>query len=177
MERTADLFEKIVKNGPYSDVAPQAQLKIGEAREKRSDYLGAVKAYERAADRYSDQPGIAADALFRQGLAYQKLALKADYDQGTAGQAMAMFTDFMTLYPNDPRAEEARKKIGTLKTEQARGHLEIAEFYERNHKWRGARTYYNEVVNLLLGDPDSPYAIKARERIDTLNRLIQTENK
>jgi len=34
MERTADMYEKIVKNGPYSEVAPQAQLKVGAAREK-----------------------------------------------------------------------------------------------------------------------------------------------
>src|SRR5216684_3268224 len=29
MDKTADMYDKIVKNGPYSDVAPQAQLKLG----------------------------------------------------------------------------------------------------------------------------------------------------
>src|SRR5215471_12426023 len=45
MERTSDMYEKIVKNGPYSEVAPQAQLKVGAAREKQSNYPLAVKAY------------------------------------------------------------------------------------------------------------------------------------
>ena len=84
MERTADMFDKIVRNGPYSDVAPQAQMKIGAAREKQHDYPLAVKAYELAADRYHDRPQVAAEALFREGLAYQKLAQKAEYDQGAA---------------------------------------------------------------------------------------------
>src|SRR5690349_4008201 len=38
MDKTADMYEKIVKSGPYSDVAPQAQLKIGAAREKQKNY-------------------------------------------------------------------------------------------------------------------------------------------
>src|SRR5262249_23943189 len=74
MEKTAGLFEKVVKNGPYSEIAPQAQLKIGEAQEKRSRYPEAVKAYERAADRYNDRAKVAADALYKQSEAYYKQA-------------------------------------------------------------------------------------------------------
>jgi outer membrane protein assembly factor BamD len=170
MERTAGLFEQIVKNGPYSDLAPQAQLKIGQAREKQSDYPEAVKAYERAADRYSDRPQIAAEALFRQAVAYQHLARTAEYDQSTAGQAIATFTDFLTLYADDPRAPEAQKIITALRTEQARGNFEIAVYYERNKRWGGALVYYNEV---LLRDPNSPYAGPARERIDAIKKRLQ----
>ena len=65
MDQPADMFGKIVKNGPYSDVAPHAQLRIGAAREKQKDYPAAVKAYETAADRYQNQPVIVADALYR----------------------------------------------------------------------------------------------------------------
>jgi outer membrane protein assembly factor BamD len=171
MERTADLYEKIVKNGPYSDVAPQAQMKIGAAREKQSNYPEAVKAYELAADRYHDRPQVAADALFRAGLAYTKQAQTAEYDQNTAAEATATFTDFMTLYPNDPRVLETQKIIASLRSEQARGNYAIALYYEKNMKWKGALIYYNEV---LLRDPNSPYAAVARERIDALKKRLQS---
>ncbi len=173
MEKTAGLFEKVVKNGPYSDIGPQAQMKIGEARVKQGNYPEAVKAYEKAADRYNDRPQIAADALYHQGLAYHKEAASAEYDQSTAAQAIATFKDFMELYPADPRVAEAQKLIVQLKTEQARGSFETARFYEKNGKWLGARTYYNEVVSLLQEDPNSPYATQARERIDAINRRLQ----
>ena len=173
MERTAGLFEQIVKAGPYSDVGAQAQLKIGEAREKQSHYAEAAKAYERAADRYHDRPQIAADALYRQALAFRKEAATAEYDQSTAGQAIATFTDFMTLYPDDPRVPAAREFVASLKIEQARGNFEIARFYERKRHWAAARIYYNEVVNLSLGEPNSPYAKSARERLAALNLLLQ----
>jgi len=169
MERTADMYAKIVKNGAYSDVAPQAQLNIGAAREKQRNYALAVKAYETAADRYSDRPAVSAEALFRAGLAYNKQAQTAEYDQTTAAQAIATFTDFMTLYPNDPKVPEAQKIITSLRGEQARGNFQIATYYEKHKKWQGAVVYYNEVV---LQDPNSPFASEARRRIDTLNQRV-----
>ncbi len=120
MDKTSDMYQKIVKNGPYSEVAPKAQMNIGAAREKQANYALAAKAYETAADRYRDRPKVASDALFRQAMAYNKQAQAAEYDQSTAGQAISTFTDsftdFMTLYPNDPRVAQAQKIITTLKT-------------------------------------------------------------
>jgi outer membrane protein assembly factor BamD len=175
MEKTADMYDKIVKSAPFSDVAPQAQMNIGAAREKQKNYPDAAKAYETAADRYHDRGQVAADAMFREGLAYQKQAETAEYDQSTAGQAIATFTDFMTLYPDDPRVPQAQKIIASLRTEQARGNFTIGQYYETQKKWYSARIYYNQVVYLLLADPNSTYATQARVRIEALNKRVQPE--
>lgn len=174
MERTAGLFESVVKNGPFSEVAPEAQMKIGAAREKQSNYPAAAQAYERAADRYHDREQVAADALFKMGLAYEKQAAKAEYDQSTAANAITTFTDFMTLYPDDARVADAQAIILKLRTEQARGNFGTAQFYEKNRNLAAAKVYYNEVVTLLLDDPNSPYAVEARARLDALNRRLQS---
>jgi outer membrane assembly lipoprotein YfiO len=170
MEKTAGMYEKIVKNAPYSDVAPLAQMKLGEAREKRSEYREAVKAYERAADRYNDRPQVAADAHYKVGLAYRRQAKNAEYDQNAALKAISSFTDFITLYPNDPRVPEAQQTIGELKTEAARGSFNIAQFYEQHKKWRGALVYYNEV---LVQDANSSFAPTARARIDEIKQRLE----
>ena len=170
MDQTAKMFGKIVDNGPYSDVAPHAQLRIGAARENEKDYAEAVKAYETAADRYHDQPVIAADALYREGIAYQKQAATAEYDQSTAGQAIAAYTDFITLFPDDKRVPRAQRAITKLKAEQVRGNFEIAQFYEKSRKWAGAVVYYNEVLQL---DPNSRFAAQARQRIESLKPRLQ----
>jgi len=181
MERTAKMYGDIVKSGPYSPVAPQAQLSIGTACEKEKsfgfkspDYPAAIAAYDTAADRYHDQPKVASDAIFRAGLAYQKEAQTPDRDQSSAVHAIAKFTDFIALYPNDPRVPRAQKIIGSLKGDQARGCFDIARFYEKRKKWDGARVYYNEV---LLLDPNSPYATEARQRIDRLRPRFQEAGK
>jgi outer membrane protein assembly factor BamD len=170
MDDTAKLYGKIVSSGPYSEVAPHAQLRIGAAREKQSDYADAVKAYETAADRYHDQPVIAADAMYRTGLAWEKQADTAEYDQGAAAQAIAAYTDFMTFYPDDQRVAAVQKAIVKLKAEQVRGSFEVAQFYEHGHKWAGAVVYYNSVLQL---DANSPLAVQARQRIDILKPRLQ----
>jgi outer membrane protein assembly factor BamD len=171
MGETAKLYGKIVDNGPYSDVAPHAQLRAGIAHEKAKDYDEAVKAYQTAADRYHDQPVIAADALCREGIAYEKQAATAEYDQSTAGKAIEAYTDFLTLYPDDKRAPAAEKSITKLKAEQVKGNYMIARFYEKSHRWAGAVVYYNAVLQL---NPDSPFAAPSRARIEALKPRLQT---
>ena len=153
-------------------------MNIGTAREKQSrflndnePYIQAAKAYELAADRYHDRPKVASDALYKAGLAYQKQAETAEYDQSTAGQAITTFDEFRALYPDDPRAVKGEQIIASLKTEQARGNFETAKFYEHKHQWKGALIYYNEV---LIQDPKSTYAATALRRITELKKL--TEN-
>jgi outer membrane protein assembly factor BamD len=170
MDETAKLYEKIVDNGPYSEVAPHAQLNIGAAREKQKDYPSAVRAYEVAADRYHGQPEIAADAMYRAGLAWEKQADTAEYDQGAAAKAIAAYTDFTTVYPDDKRVADAQKAITKLKAEQVRGSYKIAQYYESNRKWAGAIVYYNDVLAL---DANSPLAAQARQRIDVLQPRLQ----
>ncbi len=172
MEKTADMYEKLIKNGPYSEVAAQAQMDIGTAKEKQENFADAVKAYEKAADRYNDRKPVAADALFKAGLAYQKQAKTAEYDQSASAQAIAVLTDFMALYPEDARVPEAKKVIEELRTEQARGNFKVAKFYEKARRYEGALVYYNEVV---LRDPNSEYAVEAKERIEVLKQRLEAK--
>jgi outer membrane protein assembly factor BamD len=170
MDKTAGMFEKIVRSGPFSELAPHAQLRVGAAREREREYPQAVRAYDVAADRYFDRPTIASDAVYRTGMAYYKQAKKSEYDQGAADKAIASFTDFITLFPKDRRVKQAQQLIASLKQEQARGHFEIARYYEKNKRWSGAVVYYNEV---LLIDPQSTLAEEARRRIEALQPRTQ----
>jgi len=171
-DTTVEMYRQIITNAPYSEVAPQAQMNIGAAREKQKNYAAAVEAYEHVADKYAEREQIAADALYKAGLAGIKETKTAEYDQNSADRAINTFVDFAALYPNDKRVPETEKKIKDLKTEQARGSYQLARFYEKKKKWKAARIYYNEVV---YKDPESKYAQEARTRLVELEK--RTENK
>ncbi|MCU0770902.1 MAG: outer membrane protein assembly factor BamD [Verrucomicrobia bacterium] len=170
MDRVAGMYEKIVKNGPFGGIGPEAQLKVGAAREKQKNYPEAVRAYETAADRYHDKPQVASEAMYRAGMAYNQQANKADYDQSQAVRAIDTLTDFVTLYPEDKRVDEAESVMDSLRNERAQGSYQVAKFYEKRHRWAGALVYYNEVI--VLG-PESPFADEARERIESLKNHIR----
>jgi outer membrane assembly lipoprotein YfiO len=176
MDRTIKMYEQLIRTGPYSEVAPQSQLNIGEAHERKMalwipvpDYPAAARAFEKAADRYADQKA-GVDGLYRLGLAHSKQAKRAEYDQSVASQAIATFSDFVAMNPDEPRVPQVQQLMDSLKTEQARGSFEIARFYENNRKWQAAKIYYNEA---LLRDPGSRYADEARRRIDAINRFAR----
>ncbi len=165
MDKTAKLFDQVNKNGPYNQTGENALMDVGAAREKQKDFAQAVRAYEHAADKYYDRPDVSADATYKAGLAWNKQAKRAEYDQSLSVNAINHFEDFRALYPQDPRGAQAAQIIAGLKTEQARGAYETARFYERYKRYQGALVYYNEV---LAKDPKSEYASDARERIDLL---------
>ncbi len=177
MDKTVAMYEKVIKNGRFSQVAPRAQMNIGAAREKQVSFFNrvdpfrlAVKAYEDAADRYHDNEEIASEALFKAGVAYYKQAQKAEYDQSVAGQAIETFTQFAVLHPGDSRVAAAQRMQGELKTEQARGNFQTARYYEKKQRWKGALVYYNEAY---LKDPNSPYAEDAKARIEEIKKRAE----
>jgi outer membrane protein assembly factor BamD (BamD/ComL family) len=99
------MYKELIQNGPFSEIAPQAQLNIGTARENKKDFAGAVVAYETAADKYSDLEGIAEDALFRAGEALQKEAKEAEYDQSVASRAIEVFNEMTESIKRTPTFE------------------------------------------------------------------------
>ena len=173
MVKTTEMYENLIDNGPFSEVAPDAQMNIGAAKEKQKKYAEAVKAYEKAADKYHKQPDVVSNALYKAGMALLQEAKTAEYDQGAASKAVDVFTDFIALFPDDNRVEDARGHIDELRIEQARGSLMVARFYDKKNQTNGALTYYNDVVdilNRLLNNPDHPFAVEARERIAELRK-------
>jgi outer membrane protein assembly factor BamD len=175
MEKTRKLYEQIIKNGPYSDVAPPAQLNIASSYEKEKvffftapKYADAAKAYARAADRYAESTS-GTEGLYKAGISYTKQAKRAEYDQSIAAQAIDTFTDFKTLHPNDPRVPETETIIVSLRTEQARGSFDIARYYEKKHRWKAASIYYNDVYQK---DPQSKFAELALRRIDAIKKRL-----
>ncbi|HTS18366.1 MAG TPA: outer membrane protein assembly factor BamD [Verrucomicrobiae bacterium] len=164
LERAEEVFEAVVKNGPYSPVAVQAQFRIGLVYEKERDYLSAVHAYEKLMERYPKDP-MAETAQFQIGWAYKKEAARAEYDQNSANQAIAAFSDFLFRYPQSEKVPQAEKYRSELKVEQARGLFHIGEFYEKNHYYKSALIYYNDVIEQ---NPESDWATQAKVKVAEL---------
>jgi outer membrane protein assembly factor BamD len=169
MERAVEVYEAVVKNGPYSPVAIEAQFRIGLVYEKERDYLSAVHAYEKLMERYPKHP-MAEAAQFQIGWEYKKESARAEYDQNSANQAIAAFTDFIFRYPQSDKVPLAEKYRTELKQEQARGLFHIGEFYEKNHYYKSALIYYNDVIEK---NPESNWATQAKMKVASLTPLAE----
>ncbi len=168
-DKAIDIFEQVVKNGPYSKVGPDAQFRIGVAQEMLKDYVAAVRAYEKVTERYPNLP-LAEKAQFQIGYAYRQEAGRFEYDQNAANQAVAAFTDFLVRYPDSERAPQAEEYRAALKGEQAQGLFRVGQFYEKRREYKAAIIYYNEVIEQ---NPKSNWATEAQTKVLALNAQLQ----
>lgn len=166
MDKTVEMFEQVINNGPYSYVAPMAQLKIGFAREKQHQWNEAVKAYQELIRKYP-KSDLADDAQFQIGYAYMLASKEADYDQTATNRSITAFQDYITKYPKSEKIEQARENIQKLKLEQARGIMTVGQFYDREKNYDAALIYYNSVIQKF---PSSEIEKRAAERVEEIKR-------
>src|SRR5271155_1194994 len=73
MDRTIEMYGRIIKNAPYGTWAPQCQFNIGLAREHQRRFTDAVDSYQKVIDNYPTSP-VAADAQYQIGYAWMNAA-------------------------------------------------------------------------------------------------------
>ena len=169
MQRTIEMYQRIIKNAPYGDYAPQCQFDIGIANEKQRKFTDAVDAYQLVLDNYPTS-SVAANAQYQIGYAWMKSSISGDYDMGAAKKAVDAFQDYLVRYPNSDKSVQAQENIRRLSQKQTQGAFDIAKFYETQHQTRAAFIYYNEV---LREDPTSEQAVLAKKRIQELRPLVE----
>jgi outer membrane protein assembly factor BamD len=170
MEKTIEMYERIIKNAPYGNYAPQCQFNIGLAREKQRKFTDAVDAYQKVLDNYPTS-SVASNAQYQIGYAWMRSSSSGDYDMGAAKKAVNAFQDYLVRYPTSDKAAQAQENIQKLGVKQTQGAYDIAKFYETQHDPRAAFIYYNEVVR---EDPDSAQSQAAKKRIQELRPQVES---
>jgi outer membrane protein assembly factor BamD len=172
MDKTVELYERVIKNAPYGTYAPQCQFNIGLAREQQRKYTDAIDAYQKVLDNYPSS-AVAPNAQYQIGYAWMRSSISGDYDLGAAKKAIDAFQDYLVRYPNSDKAAQAQENIQKLGQKQTQGAFDVALFYEKQHTPEGSRAafiYYNEVVR---EDPNSAQAQIAKKRIQQLRPMIE----
>jgi outer membrane protein assembly factor BamD len=169
MDRTVEMYERIIKNAPYGTWAPECQFDIGRARENQRRFTDAVDAYQKVLDNYPTS-SVASNAQYQIGYAWMHASYTGDYDMGAAKKAVEAFQDYLVRYPTSDKADQAQENIQKLGQRQTQGAFNIAKFYETQHDKRAAFIYYNEVVR---EDPNSAQAQLAKRRIQELRPSVE----
>jgi len=164
MAKAEEMFKKIVTNGPFSKIAPLAQYGIGQALEKSGSITSSVTAYQQVVDRYPNSE-VAADAMYQIGYVYLQASRATGYDETAAVRAQEAFEDFLVKYPNSHKVPQAQDNLKTLQGRKSNDAFNIARFYDKQHNYKAAYVYYNEV---LQQQPDSQQATRAKTRMDQI---------
>ena len=159
-----EIFRQVIKNAPYSTLAPQSQYKIGLYMMEQQMYTEARDEFEKLLNDYSESDWTKA-AKYQIALADAARSSGADYDQKVTQAAVEEFNDFVEQYPDAELSENAKTKIDELRDKEAENNYNIAAFYEKRKEYKAAKIYYQIVVDDYTA---SPWSTKALNRIKDL---------
>jgi len=157
-ERAAKVYQGIVAEAPYSEMAPDALMRLGHVYMKGGDYLMAAWAFQQIADRYPGTPE-AEEAIYWIAESHAARSLPPSYDQSATDEAIKAFGFYLTAYPTGRFADDAKGRLALLRAKRAESLLIVARFYERKGSISAARVYYEDI---LRDWADTPAAEDAR---------------
>jgi outer membrane protein assembly factor BamD len=160
---TFNFYKKVVDDAPFSDIAPLALSHMAELAASKNEPADTIASLERLIDSYPYSE-YTPWAYFKLGEIYSKMAKSPLYDQGATKLAMGYYEDFLALYPDDERAEEAQLAYEAMKVRLARSKLLLGDFYfNARNNVRAAVIMYRKAAREL---PDSAVADEAAEKIN-----------
>lgn len=165
VDKGIEILEAIIKNAPYSDIAPEAQFSVGTAYKRQGKFTEAIDAYNKIITNYKDSP-FYEEALFQIGWCNYQKSHGFSYDQMAAKEAEKYFQRFINEFPQSKHAPKINKLLNDLTGRQAKGIFEIACFYD-NHNYREAAImYYKEVSEKFPGTPEAQQAEKRLKKLE-----------
>lgn len=168
LERAVEIFAAVVRTAPYGKYTARAQFNIGLAREKQEAVEAALDAYQAVIDKFPNEP-VAAAAQYQIGYIWFQSARAGSKDINATAKAKTAFQDFLFRYPNNEKAAQAKAYLERLDKRQTSSSFQVAQFYDKQKKYRAAVIYYNEVIRQQPGSKESE---EAKKRIDQLRAKL-----
>jgi len=167
-DKSIEIFQAIVDDGPFSEQGQLAQYKLGLAHLALKDYELSVSAFERLISRYPNSP-LVDDARFRIAQASLQGTFKPEYDQAPTDQAVKELKVFLQENPKSEFASEASKRVKELIERRAQHEYQVGQFYEQRRHATSALLYYQTIVEQFA---QTSWAAKAAERIQILQHKL-----
>lgn len=160
------IYQQILRNAPFSDVAAAARYSLAHAFIGEKDYDAAKHELDTLIKNYPTSQ-LVDDAAFDLGYIDYLRSSDIQYDQTATDNAIAAFRRFIHNFPSSRRVPEAQQYIRELRTKKARSLFRMGEFYYNIRAPKAAQLAFQEVIEQY---PDTALADEARVRLGELDR-------
>lgn len=157
VDAIADL-KAYVEQFPGTEKTDDALFYLGEAYFHIKDYVLASGQYDRLIRDFPTTP-YHPDALFMLARCDDLQSRPAPLDQTETSRAISRYRDFLSLYADHPKAQEARTRLAALTDRQAEKAFRNGRLYLRLKQWDAAGHYFEQVIHEY---PESRWSLDAR---------------
>lgn len=159
-----EIFKRIVDKSPYSEYASSAQYKLGVLYMQLNRYEEARNAFGGVIDNYPDSEWFL-PAKYQLAIATARASAGTDYDSTFLEEATDRLDEFIEKHPQAQISSEAQNQLKELRDKEAGKNFAIAQFYEKQKKYKAAYVYYRLVLQKY---PETKYAKLARAKAKEL---------
>ena len=161
-----EIFQTVIKNAPYGELAPLAQYKIGLYLMENRLYQEARDEFEKVINDYPQSEWVKA-AKYQIAVADSQRSTDVQYDQKITQSAVEEFKDFLEVYPEAELSLQAKGEISKLREKKAENNFVVAQYYEKRKNYKAAKIYYQMIVDEYK---DSKWAKKALSKIQEVSQ-------
>jgi len=168
-EDSRRMFSFLYDTFPNDPLGHKAALRVADTYAVRTDSVNLTEArlrYKDFANRYPNDPS-RDYALLMLGKTYTSGRLRPDRDLTPIREALDAYQQVITLYPSSPHVEEARTRIAELRGLLAEHEWQVAQYYIRNKRWRGA---LSRLENLKQSFPEYPRMAEVESTIENVQQ-------
>jgi outer membrane protein assembly factor BamD len=155
-----EAFERVLFYHPSSEFVDDAQYWLARTYLAQKDYDQAIVEFDYLVRNFPNTPQLA-DAYFYRAKAYLLGAPNYDKDLTDLKNAIRLFDEFLTRFPNSEYTDDARQEILMARNRLAKKELENGKLYEKLSEPEAAQLYYAYIMNNY---PETESANEARYR-------------
>jgi outer membrane protein assembly factor BamD len=139
------LLNGYIQYRPDAPDLDEAHFLLGMAHVQRKEWPLAAGEFVVVTSDFPDSPRLP-DAHYWLGVSYWRQSRPAPYDQDPTRRALSQWQRFLALYPDHPKAEEARALRAEGRARLAEKSLRNARLYLVLKHFRPAVVYFDEVI-------------------------------
>ena len=157
-EQSAELFDEVERQHPYSQWASKAQIMAAFAHYQRNSYDDSINALDRFIQLHPGNEDVAY-AYYLKSLSYYEQISDVGRDQGMTQLALNSLDELVRRFPDSRYARDASLKIDLARDHLAGKHMEIGRFYQDRSEYLGAINRFRIVIDQYQTTTHVPEAL------------------
>ena len=157
-KKSADLFEEVERQHPYSQWATQAELMAAYSQYEGLHYDDAIVDLDRFTQLHPGNKDIAY-AYYLKALCYFEQIPDVRRDQTDTNNALTSFEDLVRRFPDTPYAKDAVNRINLAKDRLAAKDMVVGRYYESQQMYIAAINRFREVTEQYQTTTQTPEAL------------------
>lgn len=150
-EEAISQFQQVYNKHPYSRLATEARLRVGDIQYKREDYVEAQNSYSTFKELHPTHPKIAYATLQLALSIFHQLPETIDRDLSLSEKALLYLDEILTSYSGAPQAKEALDYKSRLIRMLGEKEMYVADYYFKREKYDSALGRYEDLLQKYSG--------------------------